>query len=441
MSARAPRPVTQLTGGEQSLLDAFEEADLSSAHLNAVTEAAGNVVALVKGDSPSAAAGVIREFGLPTRKLEAYHYTDLRALMRGPYTVAERPSEEAAKAAGAAFPRLAEGAAVLHFRDGHFFEMGEELPEGVTMSVGRVDGIADWADPVGTINTMFSRQMLSLAVEAGAKVERTIGLAATPTGVAGAVGAHAVAIDVGEGATCRLVERSVGPDGQHVLTSSRVDLTVGDGADVTYVLSIEDGDAAERLGRLSVRLGRKAKLKLIVIAQGGVLVRQELDFTVAGEEAALEISGINLVGGDAHIDITSRITHEVEDCTAQETIRNVVTGKGRGVFQGQINVRQAAQRTDARMACNTLLLSDHADFSVKPELEIFADDVQCAHGATVADLEESYLFYLRARGIDAKTARKLLIHAFVSELLEDFDDEAMVERLDANIDRWMDRHV
>ena len=111
------------------------------------------------------------------------------------------------------------------------------------------------------------------------------------------------------------------------------------------------------------------------------------------------------------------------------------------MFQGQINVRQAAQLTDARMACNTLLLSDDCDFSAKPELEIFADDVQCAHGATVTDLEDSYMFYLMARGISETRARQMLIKAFVAEIVEELDDDDLVESLEARIDAWMETHV
>ena len=121
---------------------------------------------------------------------------------------------------------------------------------------------------------------------------------------------------------------------------------------------------------------------------------------------------------------------------------------GRGVdrsvgllFQGQIKVAQAAQLTDARMACNTLLLSDDCDFSAKPELEIFADDVQCAHGATVTDLEDSYMFYLMARGISRTAARRMLIRAFIAEIVEELDDEDLVAALEGRIDSWMEKHI
>ena len=114
---------------------------------------------------------------------------------------------------------------------------------------------------------------------------------------------------------------------------------------------------------------------------------------------------------------------------------------GNGVFQGRINVAQPAQLTDSPMACNTLLLSDDCGFSAKPELEIFADDVQCAHGATVTDLEEDYLFYLRARGISERDARRLLIRAFVAEVIEELENEELIEALEVRMDAWMEQHV
>ncbi len=246
---------------------------------------------------------------------------------------------------------------------------------------------------------------------------------------------------MGAKATCRLIERSVGPDGLNYCVSSLVDLTVGDGANVDYVLSIEDGEAAQRLGRLSVTLGTDSTFNLIVLNAGGKLVRQELYFDVQGENAELKISGVNLIGGKAHIDVTSRILHAVPHTNSTELFRNVATEQGRGVFQGQIKVAQPAQLTDARMACNTLLLSDTCDFSAKPELEIFADDVQCAHGATVADIEDDYMFYLMARGIPEVEARRLLVKAFVQEVLDDMDDEVLAERLSARIDTWMEAHI
>ncbi|MDA8869824.1 Fe-S cluster assembly protein SufD [Rhizobiaceae bacterium] len=444
MNAHTPRIHTE---GEQALFDAHTAAfpggdSVVKAALHKLADIVPGIAAPVPARHE--ALDVFRRHGLPTRKFEAFHYTDLRAALRGPYTVADRPADDVAKSAGAAFPRLVAGAAVLHFRDGHLFDMGETMPEGVTADHSLPDLVGiepSLNDTVPLINQAFAREGATITVPANARIDRTIGLASTPTGVVNAIGATRVALDVGANACCHVVERSVGPDGLHYMVSSQVDLTIGDGAHVTYTLSIEDGDAAERLARLSVRLGTGSKLTLHVLNAGGALVRQELFFVVAGENAALEIAGVNLIGAKAHIDLTSRIDHIVPSTTSTELFRNVATEKGRGVFQGQIRVAQAAQLTDARMACNTLLLSEGCDFSAKPELEIFADDVQCAHGATVADIEKEHLFYLRARGITEDAARRLLTKAFVAEAFDGVENEQLAEALSDRIDRWMEAHV
>jgi Fe-S cluster assembly protein SufD len=411
------------TEGEKALFAAFDSANLS-------------------GDARDEAIAALKQNGLPTRKVEAFHYTDLRSLLRGDFTIAHVPSHEDARKAGAAFPRLVDGAAVLHFRDGHFLDFGEAMPAGISVSTRLPDAATtnDVANALGQLNMAFATGGACITVDANAKVAQTIGIAHTPVATQ-SLAASRVAIEVGSKTECTFVERGVGPDGNTYLHAPATDLNIAEGASVTYTMVIEEGADARRLGRLSVWLAKDAKLKLNVIAFGGKLVRQELNFVVQGEGVELEIAGINLIGEENHIDITSRIDHQVPDTTSTELFRNVVTQRGRGVFQGQIKVAQPAQHTDARMACNTLLLSDDCDFSAKPELEIFADDVQCAHGATVADIEDSHLFYLRARGLKEDAARRLLVKAFVGEVLDEMEDEALAETLSGRIDAWMERHV
>jgi Fe-S cluster assembly protein SufD len=173
---------------------------------------------------------------------------------------------------------------------------------------------------------------------------------------------------------------------------------------------------------------------------GGKLVRQEINVAAKGEGSTFTLRGINLLAGDTHTDVTMVLDHAVPHTASTEVIRNVVTGKARGVFQGRINVHQYAQKTDAKMACNTLLLSDDGEFSTKPELEIFADDVVCGHGATVTEIDRNHLFYLMARGIEEKTARGLLVKAFVAEVIEELEDEAIVEALEGRLDQWFAEH-
>ena len=174
---------------------------------------------------------------------------------------------------------------------------------------------------------------------------------------------------------------------------------------MTWIILRDQPDDATHLGQFNADARQDAKLTLFFVNAGGKLVRQEVRVGTAGEGSDFQLRGINLLAGDSHTDVTMMLDHTKPNTGSRELIRNVVTGKARGVFQGQINVNQIAQKTDAKMACNTLLLSDDGEFSTKPELEIFADDVPCGHGATVTEIDHNHLFYLMARGIDEKMAR------------------------------------
>ena len=216
---------------------------------------------------------------------------------------------------------------------------------------------------------------------------------------------------------------------------------MGDGAEVVWVIDQERSEGALHFGQFNCRMGRDAKLTLFVMNSGSALARQEINVDVKGEGSQFILRGVNLIGGEQFNDITMRLIHSVENTSSTEIIRNVVTGRGRGVFQGQIKVAQGAQKTDAKMSCNTLLLSDDAEFSAKPELEIFADDVVCGHGATVTEIDKSHLFYLMARGIQEADARALLVKAFIAEIIQELEDAALVEALEARLTNWLEAHA
>jgi len=381
---------------------------------------------------------------LPTRRVESFHYTDLRSRLGTFEKHAERPSEENAKVLGDDFPRLASNATVLHFYDGHAFERGEALPDGVTVSsVLPGEVVADGPnDTIPAINNAIASTGFSIDVAAGANVECPIGLANAFTGNAGTFAATRHSINAGEGAKATFIERFMGRSQEAHLSSSVVSIDLAKDAELNYYIVQQSGLGAEHLGRLNVSLAENAKLNLFILNAGGKLVRQEVKVDVAGEGAHIDINGVNLVGDNAHIDVTTVLEHNVPNTTAEELFRNVVAGDGHGVFQGQIKVAQVAQKTDAQMACNTLLLTDEGDFSAKPELEIFADDVLCAHGATVTDIDDDHLFYLRARGIKEKDARALLIKAFVDEVVEELDaGEELEKAFTGIIDNWLDANI
>lgn len=416
----------KLTNAEQALLDAF-----------------GQSVGMLPGDAAvttqrSTLLKGLREIGLPTRRRESWHYTDLRSLLR---TV---PANQA-MAAKAVDP-IVGGACVLSVVNGA--AQGASVPDGVsvrsyaeTLSDGSaLKGLSlrDNDDLVGRLNGSFVRDGFVIDIAEGAEIADVIEIQSIQGG-----GQHHVRFPArfGKGSKATVIERHLSASETPALVSTLSDITLGDQAEITWIVMQQQGRDDTHLGQLRVKLGRDSRLTLYVINAGGRLVRQDLYVDVDGVNSKLMLRGINLLGGDSHTDVTLVLGHNVEHTTSTETIRNVVFDKAKGVFQGQIRVANAAQKTDAKMACNTLLLSDDAEFSVKPELEIFADDVICGHGATVTDIHPTHLFYLQSRGIPEKHARHLLVQAFVQETVEELEDEVLIEALESVIQAWLETHA
>jgi Fe-S cluster assembly protein SufD len=192
------------------------------------------------------------------------------------------------------------------------------------------------------------------------------------------------------------------------------------------LLRIQDADAsAQRLTRLKITLERDARLEAVTIDLGGGFVRHDLDITFAAPGAQADLHGLYLAAGAAHIDNHTSIHHRAAHCTSRELFRGIARDKGRAVFNGKIVVHPDAQKTDSEQRVVNLILSKTAEINAKPELEIYADDVKCAHGATFGQLDEDAIFYLRSRGLAAAAARELLISAFAHEVIDKIADEPL----------------
>lgn len=375
--------------------------------------------------------------GLPTRRVETWHYTDLRRLL------SSVPAFEAQTALKALEPIL-KGSGLVTLVDGKvagapalsegvsFAPLAEQLADGSFAASLETYGRDD---AIGAINAAFVADGISLDIAEGTELEKAIELQNLQAGGQSHV---RLAVNVGAGSRAVIVERQSGEGAGLATSVSQLD--VGDGAEVTWLIVQEQPETAQYLAQFKAVIGKDAKLTLFVMNAGGKLVRQEVLVKVAGEGSDFQLRGVNLLAGDSHTDVTMVLDHAVPHTGSVEVVRNVVTGKAHGVFQGRINVHQYAQKTDARMACNTLLLSDDGEFSTKPELEIFADDVACGHGATVTEIHGDHLFYLMSRGIDEKSARGLLVKAFVAEVIEELEDDQIVEALETRLDHWFATH-
>ncbi|MCQ0986194.1 Fe-S cluster assembly protein SufD [Jiella sp. LLJ827] len=392
-------------------------------------------------DARRSAIEALRREGLPHRRVEAWHYTDLRALMGRRLGKDQAIEAIAAKEAGSTESVLAPLVAGSTVVDLDRSEAAS-APTGVSISAS--DDLADWhetpnhldrpVDTIRVVNAAFGARIAKIAVAEGTEF-------ASPIEMRSGIGAQSHAgcsVEVGNGAKATFVERIEG-GGSPAPSSGVSYLTVGDGAEVLWIIDQAKDSGAAHLGQLNVTVGADATFKLFLLNSGGGLVRYEIHAVTAGEGSEIRLRGVNLLENDQHLDVTTTLRHTYPNTTATETFRNVVTG-GHGVFQGMIKVAREAQKTDAKMACNTLLLSQDGDFSAKPELEIFADDVQCGHGATAGEINADHLFYLMSRGIPAPQAKALLVKAFVDEVVEELETEdAIAEALVAKIDAWLER--
>jgi Fe-S cluster assembly protein SufD len=232
------------------------------------------------------------------------------------------------------------------------------------------------------------------------------------------------------------VESYEGPDSGSQ-TQSALHLSLGEGAKLEHTRVQREGAGSLHLHRLTAWLDARAELRHVALDFGKGVARAELDVEIAGEAASFDLAKTAKLSGTAHADTTLVLRHASVGSTSRELYKAAVDGAARSVFQGRIAVAEGAQQTDAKMMARALLLSEEARADCKPELEIFADDVQCGHGAAIGALDPESLFYLMARGLPEREAEALLIEAFAREPLEGVADEGLRAALTALVSDWL----
>jgi len=236
-----------------------------------------------------------------------------------------------------------------------------------------------------------------------------------------------------EDAHAQVVERYCSLGSATYFNNAAIEVVLGAGSELEHARVQEESRNAQHLSDLQVRLHERSRYRLVQPSLGGAWSRTDVRVTFAGEQAQAELDGLLLARDRQLNDVHLDIRHEVPSCTSRETFKGILDGKGRVVFDGRILVSQDAQKTDARQANHTLLLSRQAEIDTKPELEIYADDVKCAHGATVGELDALQLHYLKSRGIPEMEARVMLTEAFVAELAEAIAREDLRDHVLAHI--------
>jgi len=423
----------------------------------AAEQGIAEMFAAIKGELPGDATERQRAFdvfagaGLPHRRIEAWKYTDLRAAMRAAKPLAS--TAQAALSQGRSADLLAHiEARRLVFGNGRMIESLSDLADiepGLTIEtfdsvLGRDaaalagDALAPANDDAAVaLNTAFTRDGVVIRVAEGATLRRPLHLLFTVQGEAAAVYSRVV-IDVGAGAKLALIETHESAAGRDDQINMAIDLVVGDRAHVDHVKFGLESENTLHVASWGMRLGAASHLNTFILNVGGGLVRNQIFAECQGDAATLRFGGVNLLTGRQHADTTLTLNHVAPGCQSRELFKSVLDGRSRGVFQGRISVQPQAQKTDARMMTRALLLSEDAEADMKPELEIFADDVQCGHGATAGALDDNLKFYLMARGLPEKEAESLLIQAFIGDAVETVEDAGLREVLMLLAVEWLE---
>jgi Fe-S cluster assembly protein SufD len=371
--------------------------------------------------------------GLPNRRVEEWKYTDLRAAIREAKPLAGAPdaaSKLRAKEAGALLAGV--DCRRLVFVDGAFVPAISDLSglePGLTIrsladalrsgdaQTRQIGNVVPSDDPALALNTSFMSDGALVHVAAGSRIARPLHLVFVTASDNTSMFPRSLVV-VENGAALALVESHEGW-GSDSQVNTALELVIGDRAQVDH-LKITTGDAtALHVSSLMASIGADARYNDFTFTTGGAVVRHQLFIRCDGEDSVLNLRGASLLKSRQHADTTLILDHSVGGCTSREVYKSVLDDEAHGVFQGKIIVRPRAQKTDAKMMTRALLLSEAAEADAKPELEIFADDVQCGHGATTGALDEDLLFYLRARGIPAKEAEALMIQAFIGEAVDE----------------------
>ncbi|MGI9481815.1 MAG: Fe-S cluster assembly protein SufD [Hyphomicrobiales bacterium] len=396
------------------------------------------------------------ESGLPHRRIEEWKFTDLRGQLSAAYPpISEAPLVDAERlqaliaktpfasidapravfADGVFRPELSnvDGTAALEFVS--LAQSFEDAPEWVKENFG--SEICRPDNALAALNTAFVTDGAAFRVTGD--MDAPVELVFIHTSSATHTVTSRALIVVEDGASGSFLETHIGGSEQNYLSNIVTEIILGDGATINHVKAQVESADAVHLSDTSILLGADTTANSFTADTGAKISRNQVFVEFAGENSELNVSGAKILAGSQHSDTTLEVDHKVPHCTSRELFKLVLDENARGVFQGKVMVAPHAQKTDGKQMAQALLLSETAEFDAKPELEIFADDVVCGHGATAGELDEELLFYLRARGIPKKQAMALLINAFVGEAFDEVENSDVREALSVFAGEWLSR--
>ena len=417
------------------------------------------VLPLLEGSTwPGAAEALARvnALSIPTTKTEAWKYTRVGKLFKDAYVA---PNGDASVTLPA---RLPFDTTRVVFVNGHFrADLSDDLNPGSGAGVTKgivIDSLKHHLSH-GPVKAHYGQvapigDRLFTAMNAAAPTDGLIILATKGTKTSKPIHVlHILRADdqhpqlvqprdlfiLHEGASVEVIVEHIGTNGSSSLVNSIRESVIGEGASLTLHALQNEANGPAHIGLDAVTIGAKGRFSIDTTTLNGSLVRNEVNVALAGPEAHAELNGVYVLNGTTHCDNHTYIGHDVPDCTSDELYKGIIAEKGTGVFNGKVYVKQDAQRTRAYQSNANILQGDDARIFTKPELEIYADDVKCSHGCTIGRLDEKGLFYLRSRGVSEAEARKMLSHAFMTDVLERITNEDWRKHLAGLIDAKLEK--
>jgi Fe-S cluster assembly protein SufD len=389
--------------------------------------------------------------GFPGPRDEEWRFTNVSPIVETTFVAATNGAARLTRQRLAALGVGEVGRIQLVVVNGHYArELSDTSAPPVGVTIGSLaDAIAAEPDHVGShlgryasteqhafraLNTSLIADGAFVEILPNAVVEEPIHLVFVSTAEPAPSVSHPRALVlVGENSQVRIVETFLGLDDGRYFTNAVSEIVTGPGAVVEHYRLQREGRRAFHMGSTCLQLGRNTAFTSHAVALGGEIVRHDVVATLAAEGSECVLNGVYLAGGESLVANHTEIDHAAAHCNSREVYKGILAGKARGVFNGKIRVRPGAQKTDAKQTNKTLLLSDEAQINTKPQLEILANDVRCTHGATVGQLNEEALFYLRTRGIGLEDARSLLIRAFTGEVVE----RMALAKVRGQVEQWL----
>lgn len=379
------------------------------------------------------------QIGLPGVRDEQWRYTNLRALKSNLYQLASKGSKSAIQLPQATSPRLV-------FVDGYLDAEQSNVPTvaGLTFisletALATISDNPAWEQNFGAclpkethgftaLNTAYCQDGYIVKVDANAVIEEALEVYFIAS-QADTLNHTRNLIIAGANSQCTVIERHIGNDGTLYLNNSVTEIVAGDNAHVDHYKIQQESNDAFHIGGVFIKQSASSNVKTHNVALSGLVTRNDTNCDLQGQGAHIEMNGLVLGKGRQHIDNHTEVNHAVPNCTSDEYYKTIMDDNSRSVFRGRIIVAQDAQHTNADQQNNNLLLSKQAEADTKPQLEIYADDVLCSHGATVGQLDPMSMFYLQSRGIDKASAQALLTFAFANEVIERIKVDSVREEI------------